>query len=263
VIQQLLTEVPAHYEITYKQHMSEGKRVIALAYRQLPADMQASTLRGLTRADFEKNLTLAGLVTFDCELKLDSMSVMRDLHRSSHKTCMITGDGVLTAADVARQLQMVTRPATKTLVLSTRPGDAELVWMSLEQAEPLEREVLPFNLSAVSGLATEADLCVTGASLEQLIAARGPGNAVHRLSKLCPHVRVFARVSPEQKELILSAFGAAGCVTLMCGDGTNDVGALKQVFIRELSRSCVCRDRNVHLILSSSYLGARRSVHCE
>jgi hypothetical protein len=43
--------------------------------------------------------------------------------------------------------------------------------------------------------------------------------------------QVFARVSPGQKELILKAHRAAGRTTLMCGDGTNDVGALKAAHV--------------------------------
>ncbi len=42
---------------------------------------------------------------------------------------------------------------------------------------------------------------------------------------------VFARVSPSQKEDIVAAMNSSGKCTLMCGDGTNDVGALKQAHV--------------------------------
>ena len=47
------------------------------------------------------------------------------------------------------------------------------------------------------------------------------------LKQMVSRVKVFARTSPEQKEAIVGWLKDVGRTVLMCGDGTNDVGALK------------------------------------
>ena len=42
---------------------------------------------------------------------------------------------------------------------------------------------------------------------------------------------MYACVSPSQKELILTSLKSLGYITLIAGDGTNDVGVLKHAHI--------------------------------
>jgi len=66
-----------------------------------------------------------------------------------------------------------------------------------------------------------------------------PGKAVTFLSKIgeeslrsvLPFCSVFARTSPDDKEIIVKTLKDVGHTVLMCGDGTNDVGALKSAHV--------------------------------
>jgi len=62
--------------------------------------------------------------------------------------------------------------------------------------------------------------CFTGRSLDTLTDTQ--------LDEVCHKCNVFARMSPNNKATIVSRLKSFGFNTLMCGDGTNDVGALKK-----------------------------------
>lgn len=66
------------------------------------------------------------------------------------------------------------------------------------------------------------ELCLTGFGFEYLLR-----RSRLFLLQILPNVRVFARMSPKQKEQVINDLKVVGNITLMCGDGTNDVGALK------------------------------------
>lgn len=70
------------------------------------------------------------------------------------------------------------------------------------------------------GIVSKDDQVVEGADIENL--------SDEELKTLVPHVAVYARVSPEHKIRIVSAWQALGNIVAMTGDGVNDAPALKK-----------------------------------
>lgn len=209
-IQDRLVDMPPSYVDTYKKYTRQGSRVLALAFKHLP-EMTVSEARNLERDTVESGLTFAGFAVFNCPIRADSASVLSELKGSSHDLVMITGDQALTACHVAGQVHMISKPP---LILAPTKDGYE--WIS-----PDETEVISYSEEEVDSLSEAHDLCVGGDCFEML-------QETNAVLKVIPYVKVFARVAPEQKELIMTTFKTVGRITLMCGDGTNDVGALKQ-----------------------------------
>ena len=222
-IRAMLIKTPPNYEETFKYFTRNGGRVLALGYRYLSAESELgqNKINNLKREEVEADLTFAGFLVLQCPLKGDAMSSVRMLNESSHRCVMITGDNPLTACHVARQVEIIDRDV---LILDAPEHDQsgdKLVWRSVDDktsipvnpSEPLDAKIMQEN-----------DLCVTGYALSKYKDKAA-------LPHLLRHTWVYARVSPKQKEEILLGLKDAGYTTLMCGDGTNDVGALKQAHI--------------------------------
>ncbi|KAM3378424.1 putative manganese-transporting ATPase PDR2 [Capsicum galapagoense] len=214
-IQERLIDVPPSYVPTYKKYTRQGSRVLALAFKSLP-NMTVSEARSLERDTVESGLTFAGFAVFNCPIRGDSATVLNELKQSSHDLVMITGDQALTACHVAQQVHIISKPA---LILGRAKNKEVYAWVS-----PDETEIVSYSENEVGALSEAYDLCIGGECIEML-------QQTSAVPKVVPYVKVFARVAPEQKELILTTFKSVGRMTLMCGDGTNDVGALKQAHV--------------------------------
>jgi len=262
VLEDKLVSVPAFYNKTYQHHMSQGKRVLALACKQIDMRQFANSkgrngsnsssssgaggghdgeIRDLPRGSAESGLTFIGFLVFDCDLKADSKSVIRDLRTSKHQVMIITGDSSYTAADVGRRLGLLKSDKALLMLQKVTKGNSinaeRLVWrncsseIGMSEAATCEGDV-DFQVSDVRRLSSTNNLCVTGPALQSLGESVGEAiDRAHLFSQLCPYVVLFARVSPAQKEEIVLALNDAGMFTLMCGDGTNDVGALKAAHV--------------------------------
>ncbi|KAJ7705279.1 hypothetical protein B0H17DRAFT_973789 [Mycena rosella] len=219
-IKGMLAVVPDHYDDTYKYFTRKGSRVLALAMKDLEP-MSVDRINKLSRDAVESQLVFAGFLVFHCPLKADAIETLKMLADSSHRCVMITGDNPLTAVHVARVVEIVDREA---LILDLKENPAhegDLTWRTVD-----ESKVIPVDPAEPldTSLFEEYDICITGAAMKQYQGRPGWNDLVQ-------NTWVYARVSPAQKEYILTTLKTLGYTTLMAGDGTNDVGALKQAHI--------------------------------
>ncbi|GMM33002.1 ion-transporting P-type ATPase [Saccharomycopsis crataegensis] len=214
-----LIEVPSNYEDVYKSYTRSGSRVLALAYKYLDDRIPVNSLN---RDDVETKLHFAGFIVFHCPMKPDAIETIEMLNNSSHRCIMITGDNPLTAVHVAKEVKIVER---EVFILDSSEDydhiNESLVWRDVN-----ETKIIPMNADSEidEALFKENDICITGYALSKLLEHK-------QLKSLLRHTWVYARTSPVQKEFLINSYKNMGYNTLMCGDGTNDVGALKQAHV--------------------------------
>jgi cation-transporting ATPase 13A1 len=229
-----LKSLPDNYDDIYLHYAREGSRVLCLGYKELGVlshqqvrklfvSGTADTfcfqnfsfrfkLRDKNRDEIERDLEFGGFLIISCPLKPDSKSIIKEILHSSHHVTMITGDNPLTACHVAGELKFIKKQNAVLLQTDETSNSKSWYWTTIDNKKRFDLE----NYEA------DHDLCLTGDAFEHLYKTQQK-----LLRRIIARVKVFARVSPKQKENVVTLLKDLGYYTLMCGDGTNDVGALK------------------------------------
>ncbi|MGF2412549.1 cation-translocating P-type ATPase [Ferruginibacter sp.] len=161
------------WDDTLNTMLQDGLRVLGFATREfdvLPTDINPKTI--------EQQLQLIGMAGVIDPPREEARQAVAECKTAGIRPVMITGDHPITAATIAKRLDII---------------------------------------------ANNEDRIITGAEMKKMSEAA--------LLDVVDHIKVYARVSPEQKLNIVKALQKKGEYVAMTGDGVNDAPALKHADI--------------------------------
>jgi cation-transporting ATPase 13A1 len=247
----LLAQKPKGYDEAAKYLSRRGYRVISLAYKPLSsmADVEAAKD---TRSVCEEKLIFAGCVAFTCRVRRDTKLVLQRLKEGGMTVAMVTGDALLTAIHVAKEVDICDsenpsntsqelteknkelrlllekrraekgtmianghgqKKAVKPILILEQDESGDMFWQSYED----DSRGAQYVAKDVPQLAKSHDLAVTGSNLATAYEYDPATKTV------LEHFKVFARMTPDAKETVIECLHSVGKLCLMCGDGANDV----------------------------------------
>ncbi len=212
--------LPLDWPTRATQAAREGIYQISIAGRNCgEATLESEERFAMTdRADFEDGLTFLGFVNFKNTLKDDSAVVLKVLEDGDVHCYMVTGDSVFTGICIAKECGMI-HPDSQVILGVSVDDEGNVEWVDWSNDEVVKLPSLT-ELKDPSGRAVLAIQGFVWAALSE-----------EEKKDLGPFIRVYGRCTPQDKASVVAAFVDMGFVTLMCGDGGNDCGALKTAHV--------------------------------
>ena len=212
-IKNLLKNVPENYDECYRKWAKEGYRILALAYND-----NEKFDYNTKRDDLEKDLIFCGFAIVETPLKPSVNKYITELIKAKYDVCIITGDHLLTTSKVSKDLKL--GPDQFGLL---KIEDGKVKWNDLDNNFIKETK----SVEEIKQLAKEYTLGLTGDEYKHIDDVKDMPNR-HEMTQ---YIKLFCRVSPTQKDDIIKDLIKSGKNPSMCGDGSNDVGALKRATI--------------------------------
>ncbi|KAI1616233.1 hypothetical protein EDD36DRAFT_129967 [Exophiala viscosa] len=226
-VHELDDRVRTSTEATKDSWSSQGKRVILLARKPLPAsdlksDPNDNEFEPEAIQHARAGLTLIALVGIVDPPRDEVPSVIETLRRAGIRTMMVTGDFKLTAQAIARSCGIITLPDAQIHTIDNLPrfgsetGEDTKSVSRFSRSKAPKKTLLPGDKKAI---------VLTGPDLITLMPHQW-----HALTTEYTEI-VFSRTTPDQKLRIVKEFQSRDYIVAMTGDGVNDAPSLKQADI--------------------------------
>lgn len=226
---------PPNYAELLHYYTHRGYRVIACATKTYDNSMTANEARALSRNEVESGLQFLGFIVFENRLKPSTTEAINQLNNAQIRTVMCTGDNVLTAISVAKECHIVNENNHVFV-----PRFEELPeGVPFEEFNPIRWEDIdnrniqldPYTLAPDSrdGIfdSSQYVLAVTGDAFRYIVQF----GSDKQLEEVLMKGAIFARMSPDEKHELVEKLQSLDYTTGFCGDGANDVGALKAAHV--------------------------------
>ncbi|KAI8907999.1 hypothetical protein EDD86DRAFT_208692 [Gorgonomyces haynaldii] len=229
--------IPDNFQTQLQQYSIQGYYVIACAYRPFdkPRNLEMQQLR---RKSVEQDLVFLGFMLYQNPLKEESKETISLLKQAQIRSIIITGDHALTAIHCCRELDL----CQNALLIDVVGNEVKYVEIPMEQqlrqdeiAIQIERMEIQVKqpreiddlINTLSLMPDQTEVAITGKALDMLIGQKD----ADYIDWIIGRARIFARTKPDQKTWIVTRLGKHGKCVAMCGDGTNDCGALKAAHV--------------------------------
>ncbi|KAJ5068600.1 cation-transporting atpase [Anaeramoeba ignava] len=246
--------IPKDYETILHSYTKEGFRVIALGYK-LIENIEIFEMKTIPRDSIEKDLIFLGFFIMENKLKDDTIQVIQELKKALFYNVMITGDNPLTAISVGKKCEIIEPNSTIFLGNQKKKGQTKIIeWENIDNPNEFfdlsknvmyyknskneKNEEIEIQLSSDSNDENEEEIQIKNENIKN-IELVVTGKVYSTIKKRNPELfermliqsHIFSRMSPDQKSQLIGNFQELGYVVGMCGDGANDVKALKSAHV--------------------------------
>ena len=218
--------IPSNFDEVMNDYARKGYRLLACAGKVV-LDIPWLRLSKIHRGCVESRLRFLGFLIFENPLKSNTFSSLDTLSRANINNLMCTGDNPLTALCVGRLCGITStnsRVYLSSLKLSN-DGPVAVLWEEIDEANSHSNTILNMNEIVYRLCGKEETFVITGDVFDHLI--HSDITSPEEFKYLILKTKIFARMSPAQKQLLVEKLQSMGLTVGFCGDGANDCGALR------------------------------------